>query len=811
MNTLCLNMIVKDESHIIETTLENICNHFDINYWVISDTGSTDNTIEIIENFFRKKRIDGEIVREKWVDFAYNRNVALDACWGKSDYILFFDADDLVEGNFQLPDLNKDAYYFKLREDGIDVVYSRRLIVKNNKKYKWEGVLHEVLVPNCEVEEEPIYGNYHIVSRRLGSRNKDEKKALKDALILENAFNNYVTTDNLKARYAYYCARSFFAYATYSGLDEYLHKAIEWFNIRLNYNIKDEYNQRYVVYESLGILYEKIKEYDNAVNAWIEGTKLDPDRAECWYDLARYYNSIDELDLAYSYAMQGIQLTLPEISKSFTNAAVYNYGLFFESSIICWKRRELEKSYEYFKKSLFKLPEIYLKDFGYIIKSYRRLIESDTASNLDKLRLNLSRINKIDLLDFSKFPKICLNMIVKNESSVILETLNCLYKYFDIDYWVISDTGSTDNTIEIIKDFFMDKKIPGELHENKWENFELNRNQALDLCKNKADYILFFDADDLIEGYLYLPNLTADAYIFKFKEENDSLLYSRYLIIKDKSKFKWKGVLHEVLISENSNEDMPDQIVLVEGKYSIISRHVGARNMNPNKIMDDISVLEEAYENENDYSYKSRYAFYCAKCYLDLAIKQKKYISKAIYWFKKRLEFEHENILIDDEVYCCFIYLGTLYKLKNDIHQAIYYWCKGVDLDDTRAECLQLLANLYFSKGEFIEAYKYGKKSVDLPLPSVGRILVHKPIYDYVCLLEMCLICSKLNKNTESYEYFKRLLPKLPSKYLSNLKSVFPKYIEFLKKEDDTTLLSMQKNFKRMGREHFLDGLLRSS
>ena len=50
--TICLNMIVKNESHIIEETLKNICQYVPLDYWVISDTGSSDNTKEIIENFF---------------------------------------------------------------------------------------------------------------------------------------------------------------------------------------------------------------------------------------------------------------------------------------------------------------------------------------------------------------------------------------------------------------------------------------------------------------------------------------------------------------------------------------------------------------------------------------------------------------------------------------------------------------------------------------------------------------------------------------------------------------------------------------
>ena len=70
-------------------------------------------------------------------------------------------------------------------------------------------------------------------------------------------------------------------------------------------------------------------------------------------------------------------------------------------------------------------------------------------------------------------------MIVKNESHIIEETLECISKY--IDYYVISDTGSTDNTVEVINNFFDKKNIPGEIHLNKWKNFGYNRSLALNL------------------------------------------------------------------------------------------------------------------------------------------------------------------------------------------------------------------------------------------------------------------------------------------------------------------------------------------
>ena len=49
--TVCLNMIVKDESHIIEKTLSHLLEHIPLTYWVICDTGSSDDTCAIIERF----------------------------------------------------------------------------------------------------------------------------------------------------------------------------------------------------------------------------------------------------------------------------------------------------------------------------------------------------------------------------------------------------------------------------------------------------------------------------------------------------------------------------------------------------------------------------------------------------------------------------------------------------------------------------------------------------------------------------------------------------------------------------------------
>ncbi len=111
--------------------------------------------------------------------------------------------------------------------------------------------------------------------------------------------------------------------------------------------------------------------------------------------------------------------------------------------------------------------------------------------------------------------KLALNMIVKDEEHVIKTTLESIHKY--IDYYIITDTGSSDNTKKIIKEFFDSKNIKGEIHDVPWKNFGYNRTKALELCDGKCDYCWVIDADDIIVGDLVLPKvLNKDCYFLKY-------------------------------------------------------------------------------------------------------------------------------------------------------------------------------------------------------------------------------------------------------------------------------------------------------
>ena len=116
-----------------------------------------------------------------------------------------------------------------------------------------------------------------------------------------------------------------------------------------------------------------------------------------------------------------------------------------------------------------------------------------------------------------------------------------------IDCWLIVDTGSTDDTQDIIRGYFASEHLPGEIHEREWQDFATNRTQALRLARHHADYSLLIDADDVLEhepDYASQP-LVADAYRLEFRDAN--IRYQRPCLIGNRIAWRYEGVLHEFL------------------------------------------------------------------------------------------------------------------------------------------------------------------------------------------------------------------------------------------------------------------------
>jgi hypothetical protein len=333
-------------------------------------------------------------------------------------------------------------------------------------------------------------------------------------------------------------------------------------------------------------------------------------------------------------------------------------------------------------------------------------------------------------------------MIVKNESHIIIKTLTNLTEKINFSYWVIGDNGSTDNTKELIINFFNERNIPGELYEDEWVDFGYNRTKALEKAFNKSDYVLIFDADDELCGDIKIPYnlLTADGYNFNVM---CGVKYMRLSLVNNHKKWKYTGVLHEYI--EIATKDEPIIIEKLQGDYYIQGNELGARSTNPDKYLNDANILENAYNKavkEND-DIVNRYVFYCGNSY-----NSAKKIDKAIEWYKKTLE--HNGWIQERYISCLNLY--ELYCKKNEIEVGLYYLVKSYNYDKTRIEaiyelikyyCIQNMNEIAYNYYNLIENYNENYKNINF---ANDKLFLRLDNYLFFLPYYMIIICERIKK-----------------------------------------------------------------
>lgn len=309
--TICLNMIVKNERPVIERALGSVKNLID--YWVIVDTGSTDGTQEAIKAFFSD--VPGELHQRPWVDFAHNRNQALELAKGRGDYLLFIDADEELqfEPSFQFPQLDKDIYLGTVQFMTIEG--KRAFLLNNRLPWRWVGVLHETIerVGPGKVSIGHVEG-VTTVARMEGCRSRSPLKFHKDAQVLEEALKK----EPKNSRYVYFLAKTYCAVPN-------LPLALQYFEKRAAMPDKDE-----EVYDSLfqiALLQERLgRSREMVIKSFEKAALHRPMRAEPLYHLSRCYGEEKNHLLVYMIAKYGRSLPF---SSEWTHVErwVYDWGL----------------------------------------------------------------------------------------------------------------------------------------------------------------------------------------------------------------------------------------------------------------------------------------------------------------------------------------------------------------------------------------------------------------------------------------------------------------------------------------------------
>lgn len=309
-------------------------------------------------------------------------------------------------------------------------------------------------------------------------------------------------------------------------------------------------------------------------------------------------------------------------------------------------------------------------------------------------------------------------MIVKNEAPVIERCLQTVLPW--VDHWIIVDTGSTDGTQSKVAAAMA--TLPGSVHERPWLDFAHNRNEALELARPHADYVLFIDADEQLhvpEGFAW-PALHADGYMFRCLLNGWS--YYRNSLISTKLDWHWEGVIHEYLTCAQ-----PHQWANLEGPEILVSRD-GARARDPSTYLKDIEVLQSELRREPSHT---RYSFYLAQSYRDAGL-----IVEAIEQYQRRIALGG----FAEECWYSAFQIAILHeRLKSPQAQVHHAYLKAYSMRPTRAEPLCELARYLRLHGEKALAHLYAFRAAQINRPE-DILFVDGAVYAWRALDELASI-----------------------------------------------------------------------
>ena len=317
-------------------------------------------------------------------------------------------------------------------------------------------------------------------------------------------------------------------------------------------------------------------------------------------------------------------------------------------------------------------------------------------------------------------------MMVKDERKRLNISLDSVVGF--ADSLVIFDTGSTDNTIDICKEFCTQTKIPLRLKEGGFTNFSVSRNESLEFADSFADidYLLLLDTNDELRNGTALRKC-AEEYVenkssgFLLCQEWFSGSYDKYFnvrFIKAHHKWRYVGAVHEYIKTFDAENDkhpivkLPDSIVLFQDRTQDDDK-------SGKRFHRDKELLYEDYKKDPT---EPRTVFYLAQTCSCL-----NQIDDALFYYKIRstLDGFHE------EKFHAYLRSGELsQKLGHDWYDSLVWYMKAFE-HSQRVEPMLFIAIYYINVKMWILAYTYLKLACNLPYPKEAILFVNKNDYDY--------------------------------------------------------------------------------
>jgi hypothetical protein len=342
-------------------------------------------------------------------------------------------------------------------------------------------------------------------------------------------------------------------------------------------------------------------------------------------------------------------------------------------------------------------------------------------------------INENKELDYDNLNHLCI--MVKNGGPQFKQML--LDNFTIFDRWTILDTGSTDETIDIINEILVGKK-KGNLYQEPFINFRDSRNRCLELAGSSCKFLTMLDDTYVIKGNMreFLNEVRGDQYSnsFTLYIQSDDTIYGSNRIIKNDSGLKYIYKIHEVITDKNNiNVVIPKENCFIDDRrFDYMEKRTQDR-----KQMDLKLLYEEIEENPQD----PRTYYYLAQTYNLLEDYE-----KAFYYFTKRAEFTNSGFL-QERVDALFESARIAnFKLNKPWLECEDLYNKCYKIDESRPEALYFIGIHYYLDNNFSKAFGYFKKAFEIGFPVHCQYSL-KPTLSYHFLPKfLCKICYELKE-----------------------------------------------------------------
>lgn len=391
--TVALGMIAKDKADIIERALESTKGVFD--FYSLQDTGSTDNTVEIFENWCNKnkkpfktsKKAVGKDYPSVKVDgkdilgnFAEARNDSFKLFPKNTDYGFWLDTDDILENPEQIKSLVAFAETNNVDACILEYVYAevdnfklsrqeRERLLNLRKKGSWKGWVHENYVfdePPVAIRSDDIkrLGLYvavkHLRSAEESLTTNRRNKMIMDLQIKNEGIDK--VGDEVLANKAY---------------DHWEHKEFDecistYEKLLTRYEGK-EVGKEYIfrIFTKIASSYLGKGKNDQAMAYIYKAVAIMPELAEGYLELAKLYAMINVWDEVIHYADKAIKIGMPSTTAPINEyelaitprelklRAFVNKGLLKESIELCKEILQIAPQSPVFRQQLHALDEAY--------------------------------------------------------------------------------------------------------------------------------------------------------------------------------------------------------------------------------------------------------------------------------------------------------------------------------------------------------------------------------------------------------------------------------------------------------------------